>query len=132
VQHFVQQAHKKSIDLGFDLHPTEVAGDRFLLRDLIDNLIDNAIRYSPPGAMVTVSCHEEGQKKLLQIEDNGPGIQPQDREKIFHRFYRLDGNTAGSGLGLAIVRDIVRDHDATIAISPGASGEGTLFTVVFP
>lgn len=132
VQHFVQQAHKKSIDLGFELHPTKVAGDRFLLRDLIDNLIDNAIRYSPPGAMVTVSCHENGPQKTLTVEDNGPGIPPQDREKIFNRFYRLDDNTAGSGLGLAIVRDIVRDHDATITIGAGSGGKGTVFSVAFP
>jgi two-component system sensor histidine kinase TctE len=107
-------------------------GDRFLLRDLIDNLVDNAIRYTPAGGVVTVRCHQSASTGTLVIEDNGPGIPSPDREKIFNRFYRLNANVAGSGLGLAIVRDIAGDHDAEIDIMSGPEGKGTIFSVRFP
>jgi two-component system sensor histidine kinase TctE len=134
VQHFVQEADKKSIDLGFDLQPTHVTGDRFLLRDMLDNLIDNAIRHSPPGTSVTVSCRQrpDGAGGTLLVEDGGPGIPHGDREKIFDRFYRLDDKVAGSGLGLAIVRDIANDHDAHIILGSGPDGKGTVFAVEIP
>jgi two-component system sensor histidine kinase TctE len=132
IQHFVREAGKKSIDLGFDLRPTKVLGDRFLLRDLIDNLVDNAIRYSPRGGVVTVSCFQSAATGTLVIEDGGPGIPLPDREKIFARFYRLNVKVAGSGLGLAIVRDIARDHDAEVNIMSGPDGKGTIFSVRFP
>jgi two-component system sensor histidine kinase TctE len=132
IQHFVREAGKKSIDLGFDLRPTTVPGDRFLLRDLIDNLVDNAIRYSARGGVVTVSCFQNATTGTLVIEDGGPGIPLSDREKIFDRFYRLNMKVAGSGLGLAIVRDIARDHDAEVNIMSGPEGKGTIFSVRFP
>jgi two-component system sensor histidine kinase TctE len=132
IQHFVREAARKEIDLGFDLHPTRVTGDRFVLRDLIDNLMDNAIRYTPRGGMVTVSCFENAGRGTLTVEDNGPGIPPADREKVFNRFYRLDHNVAGTGLGLAIVRDIATGHDAEIEITSGDGGKGTIFSVRFP
>lgn len=134
VQHFVQEADKKRIDLGFDLLPTRVSGEPFLLRDLIDNLIDNAIRHSPPGTVVTVRCAplEDGSGGRLVVEDDGPGIQKEHREKIFDRFYRLDDKVAGSGLGLAIVRDIANDHDARIVLDAGPGGRGTVFAVEIP
>lgn len=132
VQHFVQVADKKLIDLGFDLLPARVAGDRFLLRDLVDNLIDNAIRYSPPQATVTVRTLVENGSGMLVVEDNGPGIAPGDREKVFDRFYRVDDKSTGSGLGLSIVRAIATDHEATVEIRNPASGQGTVFAVRFP
>jgi two-component system sensor histidine kinase TctE len=132
IQHFVQEADKKDIDLGFDLRPTKVLGDRFLLRDLVDNLIDNAIRYSPQNGAVTVSCFQNNAIGAIAIEDSGPGIPASDREKIFNRFYRLDDKVAGSGLGLTIVRDIAKDHDATIIVKSGPEGKGTIFRVEFP
>lgn len=132
VQHFVQQADLRGIDLGFDLEPTVVNGDRFLLRDLIDNLVDNAVRYSPAHGVVTVRCWQEPSGAMLVVEDNGPGIAKHDREAVFDRFYRVDDATAGSGLGLAIVRDIVLDHGARIEIRQGNGGVGTEFVVQFP
>ena len=114
VQHFVEEAQKKSIDIGFHLQPTFVKGDRFLLRDMVDNLIDNAVRYSPQGSSVTVSCSQIDGHGVLKIEDDGPGIPESEKDKIFSRFYRLDKSQPGSGLGLAIVRDIAKDHDAAI------------------
>lgn len=132
IQDFVQQADKKGIDLGFDLHPTMILGDRFLLRDLIDNLVDNAIRYSPPNEAVTVRCHQVGPSGRIIVEDAGSGIPPAERERIFDRFYRIDSNVSGNGLGLAIVRDIANDHDAKILLTPGLKGKGTIFSVEFP
>jgi two-component system sensor histidine kinase TctE len=132
VQNFVDQAAKKTIDIGFDLRPTYVNGDRFLLKDLIDNLVDNAIRYSPEGSVVTVSCLQDSNFGLLKVEDDGPGIPDTQKEKIFSRFYRLDQSQPGSGLGLAIVRDIVKDHEAVIEVCSGANGRGTVFTIRFP
>jgi len=132
VQNFVDQATKKNIDIGFDLRPTFVKGDRFLLRDLIDNLVDNALRYSPEGSVVTVSCAQDYGYGVLTVEDDGPGIPDTEKEKIFSRFYRLDQSQPGSGLGLAIVRDIVEDHDAVIEVGSGENGHGTVFTIRFP
>ncbi len=131
VQVFVDQATLKAIDIGFDLHPVTIHGDRFLLRDLIDNLIDNAIRYTPPHGAVTVSCRADGDGGLLTVEDNGPGIPPSRREQVFNRYVRLDDKTHGSGLGLAIVRDIAVVHGARLAIGDGAAGRGALFSVRF-
>ncbi len=132
VQVFVEQAMRKQIDLGFELQPARLRADPFLLRDLIDNLIDNAIRYSPSGSTVTVCCCREGDSVLFRVEDDGPGIAEAQRELIFNRFYRLDETVAGSGLGLAIVRDIVLAHDAQMQLSSGPNGRGTTFSVDFP
>ncbi|MBO9538180.1 sensor histidine kinase [Herbaspirillum sp.] len=132
IQHFIEEADKKQIDLGFDLQPGRMRGDRFLLSDLIDNLIDNAVRYSPPHSSVTVRCHEQDGATLLTVEDSGPGIAPEHRELIFDRFYRANDKVAGSGLGLAIVREIARDHGAVITLNCGGARPGTVFTVRFP
>ncbi len=132
VQHFVEEALKKNIDIGFDLQTTIVSGDRFLLRDLIDNLVDNAIRYSPEGSAVTVSCNMRDGAGVLTVEDAGPGIPESEKERVFNRFYRIDQNQSGSGLGLPIVRDIAKDHHAVISVKPGADGKGTRFSVLFP
>jgi two-component system sensor histidine kinase TctE len=128
VQHFVGEAAKKSIDLGFELAAATVLGDRFLLRDLVDNLIDNAIRYTPDGGVVTVGCAGS----TFSVEDSGPGIPPARREQVFQRFIRLDDKSTGSGLGLAIVRDIALAHDAVVTIDASAGGQGARFAVVFP
>ncbi|CDG83474.1 sensor histidine kinase [Janthinobacterium agaricidamnosum] len=131
IQYFVEEAAKKSIDLGFDLLKTTVTGDPFLLRDLIDNLIDNAVRYTPPGGVVTVRCFPHGPAGMLVIEDSGPGIAPAKRDLVFHRFMRLDDKSVGSGLGLAIVRDIALAHGASIAIESNPAGRGMVFSVRF-
>ncbi len=131
IQSFVDQATLKAIDLGFDLQPVTIVGDRFLLRDLIDNLIDNAIRYTPPRGTVTVACRPDGEGGWLTVEDNGPGIPPHKREQVFSRYVRLDDQTTGSGLGLAIVRDIATVHGASLTVAEAAGGRGALFSVHF-
>ena len=131
IQHFVEEAAKKDIDLGFELAPAPIAGDRFLLRDLLDNLVDNALRYTPAGGTVTVGCRADAEHGWLAVEDSGPGIPPASRELVFGRFVRLDDKTSGSGLGLAIVRDIAAAHGAQVAIDERAGG-GAVFSVRFP
>ncbi|MFC5478910.1 sensor histidine kinase [Massilia suwonensis] len=132
IQAFVEQAASRDIDLGFELAPAQVEGDRFLLRDLVDNLVDNALRYTPRGGRVTVGCAAlGGGGSVLRIEDNGPGIPPHLRDQVFERFVRLDEGTHGSGLGLAIVRDIASLHGAELTLLD-AEGGGAVFTVAFP
>ena len=129
VQYFVEAAARKQIDIGFDLRPTPVLGDSFLLRDLIDNLIDNAVRYTPDHGTVTVRCYPDGRHGMLVVEDSGPGIAPHLREKVFDRFVRIDDKSSGSGLGLAIVRDIALAHRAEVTIGDGPHGRGMTISV---
>jgi len=132
VQAFVEQAARKDIDLGFELAPSPLAGDRHMLRDLVDNLVDNALRYTPAGGTVTVHCRATGDGALFMVEDSGPGIAPEKRTRVFQRFVRLDQHSSGSGLGLAIVRDIATLHGATVALDDGPEGRGARFSVLFP
>lgn len=131
VQFFVGKAARKDIDIGFELDPAPVTGDAFQLRDLIDNLVDNAIRYTPPGGRVTVGCGREGPHTRFTVEDSGPGIPPARRAAVFERFVRLDDKTDGSGLGLAIVRDIASAHGAKVVLGDADDG-GARISVAFP
>ncbi len=131
----------KSLDLGFesDDRPAPITGHPILLREMIGNLIDNAIRYTPSGGIVTARVLSTSDDVLLQIEDDGIGITPDDRRLVFERFFRVLGaGPDGSGLGLSIVREIVGQHDAVIDVSDGlmwpasrGAGTGSRFTVRF-
>ncbi|MGI4721392.1 MAG: sensor histidine kinase [Janthinobacterium lividum] len=132
VQAFVEQAARKDIDLGFELAPATVAGERHMLRDLVDNLVDNALRYTPAGGTVTVQCRATPEGTLFAVEDSGPGIPPEKRARAFERFVRLDEHSSGSGLGLAIVRDIAAAHGARVTLDGGPDGRGAAFSVCFP
>jgi len=133
---WVPAARRKRIDLGYDGEEKDaltVRGNPLLLRELIANLIDNAIRYTPQEGRVTVRLAAADKSIVLEVEDNGPGIPAAERERVFERFYR--GKTAsaeGSGLGLAIVQDICRSHQAAVALSEPPSGHGLLVRVRFP
>jgi len=129
---WVEVAVQYGIDLGFEsaTEPVLIAGDDLRLKEMLDNLIDNALRYCPKGSRVTVRVDE---KQELCVEDNGPGIPPEERERIFERFHRLLGNEAhGNGLGLAIVKEIAEIHGAEVTVSEGAGGNGAWFKVSFP
>jgi two-component system sensor histidine kinase TctE len=130
IQFFVEKAARKGIDLGFELDPAPVTGDAFQLRDLIDNLVDNALRYTPEGGRVTVGCGQAGNATVFSVVDSGPGIPVARRTAVFERFVRLDDKTTGSGLGLAIVRDIASAHGATVQLTD-ADGGGASITVRF-
>ncbi len=128
---WVEIAISKGIDLGFDgtAEPVIITGDSTRLKEMLDNLIDNALRYCPRGSRVTVKVDDE---RTLSVEDNGPGIPPEERERVFERFHRLLGSKAdGNGLGLAIVREIADLHSAEVTLSEGAGGSGALFQVKF-
>lgn len=121
VQDWIQVSFAQHIDLGIEMAatPVEIFGNPLMLRELISNLIDNAIRYTPKGRSVTVrtAINKEQALALLEVEDNGPGIPLTEREHVFERFYRILGSDVqGSGLGLSIVREIAQQHDARIEI----------------
>jgi two-component system, OmpR family, sensor histidine kinase TctE len=130
---FVTRARKKRITLSFDAGaPVRVMGDPVMLRELVANLIDNAVAYTDEGGAVTVRVHAD-RKTVLEVEDSGPGIPAEERERVFDRFYRVAGTHApGSGLGLSIAADICKSHDAAISLLTPASGRGLLVRVEFP
>jgi two-component system sensor histidine kinase TctE len=123
----------RNIDLGFELSPAKVMGDTLWLEELANNLIDNALLYTPAGGIVTVRCGNRAGQASWEVEDSGPGIPAQESEKVFERFYRLDTTGVdGCGLGLSIVREIAYKHKAAITIEKGPSLGGALIRVSFP
>jgi len=132
-QDWSARAILRKIDLGFALHPARVRGDPLLLSELLDNLIDNALRYTPAGGTVTVStCARDGLARLC-VEDTGPGIAAEESDKVFERFYRVAGTEGdGSGLGLAIVKEIVDRHHGAVAIGAREDQRGTRICASFP
>jgi two-component system sensor histidine kinase TctE len=133
-QEWAERALAKEIDLGFEGADSLVTieGVPLLLREMLNNLIDNAIKYTPRGGHVTVRVRG-GDSATLEVEDDGPGIAEADRERVFERFYRVLGTDAdGSGLGLPIVQEIAELHSATVELTVGLWGHGTRVIVTFP
>ncbi len=127
-------AAQKSIALGLDAPaPAWVLGQQDALRILLTNLLDNALRYAPPGGRVQVSVNKNDTTVRLVVRDNGAGIPPAERKRVFDRFYRGESATAGgSGLGLAIVRQIADLHDATVELATGTEARGLQAVTTFP
>lgn len=131
-------AEAKGITLTAKTEPAEVLGMPDALRLMITNLTDNAIRYTPEGGRIEIGIAADGKDAVISVTDNGPGIAPEERERVFERFYRALGTkVSGTGLGLAIVRRIVAMHDASIQIEYGfpradGSGCGARFVVRIP
>jgi two-component system sensor histidine kinase TctE len=148
VRDFVPRAMEKRIDLGYEGPDGAVGaglnGQPVLIREMVRNLVDNALQYTPDGGTVTarVVADPFGQVVVLQVEDSGPGIAAHERDMVFQPFYRSpDTLVDGSGLGLAIVREVAQQHGAEISVADahapalaagGGSGPGTLITVRFP
>ena len=108
-------------------------GDHDKLLGLTRNLLDNALRHAPAGSTVQVALHAGGDGVVLAVSDQGPGIAPELRERVFESYYRIPGSPGeGSGLGLAIVREIAARHGARVQITEGEDGRGTRVTVRFP
>ena len=104
--------------------PIEVRGERHMLSRAIANLVENALKYTPPGGAIAVGVGVEGQMARLTVADNGPGIPAGERERVFDRFYRLEASrtTEGNGLGLSLARAVVRLHGGTITLGDNAPG----------
>ena len=103
------------------------------LEHVLLNLVDNAVKYTPPGGQVQVRVRTEGERVRIEVEDNGPGIEPRHRARIFERFYRVDKGRSrevgGTGLGLAIVKHLAEAMDGTVGVGP-ASPQGSIFWVL--
>jgi signal transduction histidine kinase len=115
----------------------EIDGDRVRLEQVLTNLVENAIKFTPPGGEVYVSGEFLGDRVRLTIADTGIGIPPDEQEKIFDRFYQVDGSERrayrGAGLGLSICKHIVERHSGRIWVeSDGISGHGSRFHVELP
>ena len=143
-QDWVPRALERGADLGFQLDSAPARGRRHQVGELLANLIHNALEYATGdpqrAARITVrtgrlvgDAHGPRGAAMLEVEDNGPGIAPAERERVFERFYRPPGSAgSGSGLGLAIVRDIALAHGASIVLLDGEDGAGLRVRVVFP
>lgn len=130
----VPTAIKKGIDLGLEAFESSatVLGDKKRLKEMLYNLLDNALLYTPEGGKVTVNVQREAGEIVLSVEDSGPGIPIEEREKVFERFHRIIGSgQEGSGLGLAIVMEIAQLHHANIEISDDPTKKGLNIQVSF-
>jgi two-component system sensor histidine kinase TctE len=127
------EAVSRKIDLGFELEPALILGDPLLLPEVVDNLIDNALRYTPAGGTVTVHTGRDAEVPFLSVEDTGPGIPAAERRKVRERFYRMAGTPGeGSGLGLAIAQEVVDRHAGVLEIESRDEHGGTCVRVSFP
>jgi signal transduction histidine kinase len=144
LEYLVEDIHRQATLLGQDrnievvlgtITPAVVLGDELRLRELLLNLVENAIKYSHPGGKVEVSLLTEGQHARLSVTDQGIGISDEDQTRIFDRFFRTDEARAhtkkGTGLGLAICAWIADSHKGTITVV-SAPGQGSTFTVILP
>jgi two-component system OmpR family sensor kinase len=116
-------ARNISVTLSAAAQPLRVMGDAASLRNLFANLLDNALRYTPAGGAVAVTLSQQGASITVSIEDSGPGIPPEERQRVFDRFYRRAGvEPEGSGLGLAIVKAIADRHGFKVALDSALAG----------
>ena len=133
----VHVAESKRVDFGAAVseRPVVIAGDGEALRELVDNLVSNAIKYTPEGGRVTVRLAVEGTHAVLSVEDTGIGIALEDQGRIFERFYRVDRarsrQLGGTGLGLSIAKHVVLVHGGNISLK-SSPGRGTTFRVQIP
>lgn len=127
---WIRLAEARGLDLGFELDPARLKGDPLLLGEMIANLVFNALAYTPAPGEVTVRCRRDEHLCVIEVEDNGPGIPPEFRERVFERFFRLpSASRPGSGLGLPIVREIARGCGGTVTLGEPPGGHGTLVRV---
>jgi two-component system, OmpR family, sensor histidine kinase TctE len=130
---FFDRALQSNIDFGVDAIPSSIRADPSLLDDMLSNLVDNALKYTPAGGRVTVSAGEKNGRPYLAVEDTGSGIPADERQRVRQRFYRMPNSPGhGSGLGLAIVDEIARLYDASMTIEAGSNALGTRVLIQFP
>jgi two-component system sensor histidine kinase TctE len=144
VRDALPQALDKRMDLGYDdtslVHDSNMLGNAVLLKELVRNLLENAIYYTPESGVITARVHQDlvSGALELQVEDTGPGIPAPERERVLQPFYRindsLNNRVDGSGLGLAIVQAIAKQHNASVIVEdarPSQVPVGTRFTIRF-
>jgi len=128
------EQHGVTIDVHLEVNP-RVRGDRRQLTSAVFNLVDNAVKYSPPGSTVSVDVAQSGENVVISVTDRGVGIPARDLDRVFERFYRVDRArsrvTGGTGLGLAIVRHVASNHDGEIQVT-SKEGEGSVFSLILP
>lgn len=131
-QEWQRAADKQHLHLRLDLQPAMCLINRGSLQILLRNLFDNALRYTPAGGTISIACGMKEQQAFLSVNDTGPGIPADMREKVFERFFRLPSATAsGSGLGLSIVNSIAASHHAQVSLQDGENGVGLKVYVLF-
>jgi two-component system sensor histidine kinase KdpD len=128
--------HRVVVDVPETLPPVPL--DYVLVGQALANLIENAVKYTPPGSTVRVSARQEGEAVVLAVSDDGPGIPGDALPRVFDKFYRVSGGdtarTPGTGLGLAVVRGVAEAHGGTVGVASPPPGEprGTRFTLSLP
>jgi two-component system OmpR family sensor kinase len=134
VAEYTPLAQTRGVDLGLArIEALTVAGAAAGLRTLLSNLVDNAVRYTPAPGRVDIAAFRDGAQAVLEVSDSGPGIPPEERTRVFDRFYRRAGEISdGSGLGLAIVKQIVEHHGGSIALQDAGSAGGLKVAVRLP
>jgi two-component system sensor histidine kinase TctE len=132
VAQYLDRSLLARIDLGAETLPAQTIGSSWLLRELLSNLVDNALVYTPAGGRVTVRTGVAGKVAFVEVEDDGPGIPMSERTRVRERFQRLPGSPGnGCGLGLAIVDEIAHAHDAMFLLDDGADAVGTRARIEF-
>jgi len=133
LESFLDAASAKQIDLGLEARAAAVPGYEWLLRELLSNLVDNAVKYTPEGRTVTIRCGPAERGAFLEVEDDGRGVAPEDLPHLFDRFYRVPGTQGeGTGLGLAIAQEIARVHHSQLQLESGTGGRGLRVTLWLP
>lgn len=137
LESFLDSALCKGLDLGLEADAAHVTGHEWSLRELISNLLDNAIKYTPHGGQVTLRCGKRalggrGVRAYIEVEDDGPGVHVSEYTRLTQRFYRIPGGMAeGTGLGLAIAEEIAQEHGATLHFGQGAQQRGMKVLLLF-
>lgn len=125
-------ATARGIDLGLEAGPAQVMGHEWLLREMLSNLADNAVRYGAEGGSVTIRCGQRAGHAFVEVEDDGPGVAAAELPRILERFYRVQGAPGeGNGLGLAIAEEIARVHHGHLQLRPGTGGRGLRVSLDF-
>ena len=124
VEFYQPLAEQRGLTLAADLAAAECIGDRMPLAQVVANLLDNAIKYTPPGGTVRVATAQAGTETEIIVDDDGPGIPEAERDKVTRRFYRLEASRSspGSGLGLSLVVSVAKLHGGTLDLADNAPG----------